>query len=269
MPAAAAPARWRHDARRYAELIDRCQAAIVRGDAYQLCLTNRVDVDVHPDPASTLPRAARVEPEPPRRLRAVRRRRPAQRVARAVPHGRRRRHRLDEADQGHPPARGRPGAATPSCARELLDEREGARREPHDRRPHAQRPRAHRRARHGERAEPARRGELRARAPARQSPSRARLAASADRLDAVQAALPGRVDDGRAQAQRDEILDGSRSGPRGIYSGAFGYLGLDGAPTSRWSSASIVLDAGRRDASAPAAASPRSRCRRRRSRRPG
>ena len=52
-PAAAAPARWRHDAARYAELIDRCQAAIVRGDAYQLCLTNRIDVDVHPDPAST------------------------------------------------------------------------------------------------------------------------------------------------------------------------------------------------------------------------
>ncbi|MFF2273848.1 aminodeoxychorismate synthase component I [Agromyces sp. NPDC058136] len=46
-------ARWRHDAARYAELIDACQAAIVRGDAYQLCLTNRVDLDVHPDPAGT------------------------------------------------------------------------------------------------------------------------------------------------------------------------------------------------------------------------
>lgn len=44
-------ARWRHDAARYAELIDACQAAIVRGDAYQLCLTNRVDVDAHPEPA--------------------------------------------------------------------------------------------------------------------------------------------------------------------------------------------------------------------------
>ena len=53
MPSAAAPARWRHDARRYSELIDRCQAAIVRGDAYQLCLTNRIDVDVHPDPAAS------------------------------------------------------------------------------------------------------------------------------------------------------------------------------------------------------------------------
>lgn len=47
-----APTRWRHDAARYSQLIAECQAAIVRGDAYQLCLTNRVDVDVHPDPAT-------------------------------------------------------------------------------------------------------------------------------------------------------------------------------------------------------------------------
>jgi len=45
--------RWRHTPRRYAELIAKCQAAIVRGDAYQLCLTNRVDVDTRPDPATT------------------------------------------------------------------------------------------------------------------------------------------------------------------------------------------------------------------------
>ena len=53
-PAVDAPAaRWRHDPARYAELIAECQAAIVRGDAYQLCLTNRIDVDVQADPAST------------------------------------------------------------------------------------------------------------------------------------------------------------------------------------------------------------------------
>jgi para-aminobenzoate synthetase component 1 len=45
--------RWRHDASAYARLIEACQAAIVRGDAYQLCLTNRVDVDVRPDPSAT------------------------------------------------------------------------------------------------------------------------------------------------------------------------------------------------------------------------
>ncbi|MCD2441956.1 aminodeoxychorismate synthase component I [Agromyces sp. SYSU K20354] len=53
-PAADPPlVRWRHEPEQYAELIAECQAAIVRGDAYQLCLTNRIDVDVHPDPAST------------------------------------------------------------------------------------------------------------------------------------------------------------------------------------------------------------------------
>ncbi|HET8779821.1 MAG TPA: anthranilate synthase component I family protein [Agromyces sp.] len=51
-PAPAVEPRWRHDPTRYAELIAECQAAIVRGDAYQLCLTNRVDVDVHPAPAA-------------------------------------------------------------------------------------------------------------------------------------------------------------------------------------------------------------------------
>ena len=51
-PTPAPTVRWRHDPTRYAELIAECQAAIVRGDAYQLCLTNRVDVDVHPDPAA-------------------------------------------------------------------------------------------------------------------------------------------------------------------------------------------------------------------------
>lgn len=44
---------WRHGPERYAELIAECQAAIVRGDAYQLCLTNRVDVDTRPDPVAT------------------------------------------------------------------------------------------------------------------------------------------------------------------------------------------------------------------------
>ncbi|SFR78890.1 anthranilate synthase component 1/para-aminobenzoate synthetase [Agromyces sp. CF514] len=50
---APATARWRHDAETYTRLIGECQQAIRRGDAYQLCLTNRVDVDVAPDPAST------------------------------------------------------------------------------------------------------------------------------------------------------------------------------------------------------------------------
>jgi para-aminobenzoate synthetase component 1 len=52
-PRPAPTVRWRHGPERYAELIAECQAAIVRGDAYQLCLTNRVDIDIRPDPVET------------------------------------------------------------------------------------------------------------------------------------------------------------------------------------------------------------------------
>jgi anthranilate/para-aminobenzoate synthase component I len=62
-PAAAAPeAHWRHDEAQYAELIDRCQAAIHRGDAYQICLTNEIRVHSHPDPVSTYLRLRAASP---------------------------------------------------------------------------------------------------------------------------------------------------------------------------------------------------------------
>ncbi|MFC5859369.1 anthranilate synthase component I family protein [Agromyces flavus] len=43
-------------------MIGECQAAIVRGDAYQLCLTNRVDVDASPDPVAAYLRLRRSSP---------------------------------------------------------------------------------------------------------------------------------------------------------------------------------------------------------------
>jgi aminodeoxychorismate synthase component I len=61
-PAASVAARWRHDADAYRRMIGECRAAIVRGDAYQLCLTNRVEVDVHPDPVATYLRLRRDSP---------------------------------------------------------------------------------------------------------------------------------------------------------------------------------------------------------------
>lgn len=57
-----APTRWRHDADAYRRLIAECRAAIVRGDAYQLCLTNRVDVDARPDPVTAYLRLRRSSP---------------------------------------------------------------------------------------------------------------------------------------------------------------------------------------------------------------
>ncbi|MFE5671454.1 aminodeoxychorismate synthase component I [Agromyces sp. NPDC056523] len=61
---AATPAttRWRHDAAAYRRMIAECRAAIVRGDAYQLCLTNRVEVDASPDPVAAYLRLRRSSP---------------------------------------------------------------------------------------------------------------------------------------------------------------------------------------------------------------
>ncbi|NEN06504.1 aminodeoxychorismate synthase component I [Diaminobutyricibacter tongyongensis] len=42
--------RWRHDDTDYLRLIGECQEAIRRGDAYQLCLTNEATADVSVDP---------------------------------------------------------------------------------------------------------------------------------------------------------------------------------------------------------------------------
>ena len=41
---------WRYDDAEYLQMVRACQAAIVDGEAYQLCLTTEASVDVHPDP---------------------------------------------------------------------------------------------------------------------------------------------------------------------------------------------------------------------------
>ena len=55
------PLRWLDDDATYLEHIRACQEAIREGEAYQLCLTTRVEVPgVHPDPVDllTAPRTA-------------------------------------------------------------------------------------------------------------------------------------------------------------------------------------------------------------------
>ncbi len=56
-PADSAPSeaalRWRHDDAHYLDLIRDCQQAIRRGDAYQLCLTNEATVEKAVDPIET------------------------------------------------------------------------------------------------------------------------------------------------------------------------------------------------------------------------
>ena len=52
-PPAPAGASWSLTDDQYLASIRECQCAIVAGDAYQLCLTNEATVDAHPDPVET------------------------------------------------------------------------------------------------------------------------------------------------------------------------------------------------------------------------
>jgi para-aminobenzoate synthetase component 1 len=52
-PAHPAEAHWAYTDDEYTAMIEACQAAIVEGDAYQLCLTTEAAVDVSPDPFAT------------------------------------------------------------------------------------------------------------------------------------------------------------------------------------------------------------------------
>ena len=46
-------AQWAYTDAEYLAMIEACQAAIVEGDAYQLCLTTEASIDVRPDPLAT------------------------------------------------------------------------------------------------------------------------------------------------------------------------------------------------------------------------
>lgn len=52
-PPASAEVQWAYSDELYLDMIRACQAAIVEGEAYQLCLTTEASVDVHPDPLAT------------------------------------------------------------------------------------------------------------------------------------------------------------------------------------------------------------------------
>ncbi|MET0853429.1 MAG: chorismate-binding protein, partial [Microterricola sp.] len=71
----------------------------------------------------------------------------------------------------------------------------------------------------------------------------AELADGLSGIDAVEACFPAGALTGAAKISAMRSLDGLEAGPRGIYSGAFGYIGLDGAVDLAMVIRSIVLDA--------------------------
>ncbi len=61
-PDATPEARWRDTDERYLGMIRECKDRISAGEAYQLCLTTEVHVDVHPDPVQTYLRLRHINP---------------------------------------------------------------------------------------------------------------------------------------------------------------------------------------------------------------
>ncbi len=237
--ASAGAARWRHDAHRYAELIDACQAAIRDGDAYQLCLTNEIQVDVRPHPVDAYQTLRAGSPShhggllrfgdtallsaSPEQFLAVTK---GGLITTKPIKGTRARSRRADRD------------------RELRDELEGSDKE---------------------RAENlmivdlmrndlGRISELgtvqvtnllavESYAHVHQlvSTVEARLAAGVSAVDAVASCFPAGSMTGAPKISAMTILDGLENGPRGLYAGAFGYLGRDGAVDLAMVIRSIVL----------------------------
>jgi anthranilate synthase component 1 len=72
-----------------------------------------------------------------------------------------------------------------------------------------------------------------------------RLRTGLDALDAVAACLPAGSMTGAPKRRAIELLAELEAGPRGIYSGAFGYLGADGTADLAMVIRSIVVEGSR------------------------
>lgn len=231
--------RWRHDPARYAELIAECQAAIVRGDAYQLCLTNRIDVDVHPDPASTYLGLRASSPSHHGgyiRFGDVA-------LLSASPE----QFLLVEPDGvvSTKPMKGtRPRSADPATDRALRAELIASEKERAENLMivDLMRNDLGRIAELGTVSVPSLL-EVEEYAHVHQlvSTVRARIAPPATALDVVRAAFPAGSMTGAPKHSAMTILHGLEQGPRGVYSGAFGRLGLDGSADLAMVIRSIVL----------------------------
>ncbi|MGR2753529.1 aminodeoxychorismate synthase component I [Agromyces arachidis] len=242
-PAASAAVRWRHDAEAYREMIAACRAAIVRGDAYQLCLTNRVELDVDVDPVEAYLRLRRSSPS---------------------------HHggfvRFDDV-----------ALLSASPEQFLLVERDGtvATKPMKGTRPRSHDPvtdaglRAELHASEKERAENLMIVDLMRNDLGRiaelgtvavpslleveeyphvhqlVSTVTARLRHPLTALDAVRSAFPAGSMTGAPKESAMRILHGLEDGPRGVYSGAFGCLGVDGGADLAMVIRSIVLTPGR------------------------
>ncbi|AMB58689.1 hypothetical protein AWU67_07225 [Microterricola viridarii] len=244
-PATTAPiATWRHAPERYAELIADCQAAIHRGDAYQLCLTNEIRVSFprgeQLDPLETYLRLRASSPTHHGGLLRV----GAVSLLSASPE-----QFLAVTAGGHvttKPIKGtRRRAAGLARDLELRAELESSDKERAENLMIVDLMR-------NDLGKISRLGsvgvskllavESYAHVHQLVSTIESQLADGLSGVDAVEASFPAGSMTGAPKISAMTILDGLEQGPRGIYSGVFGYFGQDGAVDLAMVIRSIVLD---------------------------
>ena len=236
-----ATATWAYTDAQYLDMIRACQAAITEGDAYQLCLTTEVSIDVSPDPLATY--LALRESSPTHHgalLRAgavsLLSASPEQFLA-VSPSG---------VVQTSPIKGTRPRGATEAGDWKLRNELQLSDKE---------------RAENVMIVDLMRNDIARVSKPGTVgvtsllavesyaqvhqlvSTVRGELVDGLDGIDAIRACFPAGSMTGAPKQSATTILDGLEQRPRGIYAGAFGYVGLDGAVDLAMVIRSIVVDA--------------------------
>ncbi|MGX5680190.1 anthranilate synthase component I family protein [Schumannella luteola] len=236
----AAAATWAYPDSVYLDMIRDCQSAIREGDAYQLCLTTEARVDTRPDPFSAYQRLRASSPTHHGALLvagrvAVLSASPEQFLAVSP----------DGVVTTKPIKGTRPRGETTAADDELRDELEGSDKE---------------RAENvmivdlmrndiGRIAKVGSVGvtsllavESYAQVHQLVSTVSGELAEGLTGIDAIEACFPAGSMTGAPKRSATLILDALEARPRGIYSGAFGYLGFDGAVDLAMVIRSIVID---------------------------
>jgi para-aminobenzoate synthetase component I len=218
---------WRHSDAEYLALIDRCRSAIRAGDAYQLCLTNTATVAGEFDPLAVHRRLRAVSPAPHGGFIRVGESTlvsaSPERFLRITPDG---------------VATTRPIKGTRRRGTDAREDRLLRRELAESDKERAEnlmivdlmRNDLSRVCRLGSvRVTTLLQVESYAQVHQLVSAVEGRLTAGSTAVDAVRALFPAGSMTGAPKLAAIEILDGLEGGPRGLYSGVFGYLGVDGA----------------------------------------
>jgi para-aminobenzoate synthetase component 1 len=239
-PGAAPQARWRYSDERYLGMIRSCQEAIEAGDAYQLCLTTEAEVDIRPAPLDAYLALREASPSHHGALLIVGEvallSSSPERFLSVSPSG----------EIESKPIKGtRPRGTTPEGDARLRSELLASEKERAENLMivDLMRNDIARVSEIGSVSVPSLLAvESYAQVHQLVSTVRGRLAAGLRPLDAVAACFPAGSMTGAPKSSAVEILDGLEQRPRGVYSGAFGYLGLDGRIDLAMVIRSIVLD---------------------------